>query len=226
MKRYSVKEIFYTLQGEGVNAGVPAVFVRFAGCNLWTGKDETRVIDADRNSAECPKWCDTDFRGGEKLTAEGIFARIQTEVPNTNLLPLVVFTGGEPLLQIDRELMDLMTEFLPSTRFALETNGAVQEKDGGLIRFHHICVSPKIDSGQIVIRQGTELKVVYPAYNPLDYSELAPGFKHLYVSPEAETPSVGLSKLTPRNHTQAAKFCMRNPRWRLSIQSHKVIGIP
>lgn len=225
---YRVKEVFATIQGEGRNAGTAAVFVRFAGCNLWNGQHEDRARDAERNEAKCPNWCDTDFVGGDTNSAEELAARVSAaaELAGMGTPPLIVFTGGEPLLQLDVALL----ERFPDSQLAIETNGTV-EPTGELIDvvelLDWICVSPKVEPDRIRLRHGNEIKVVFPAYDPLAYESLAAGFAHWYVSPLA-TPLArpGLSLLDQDAMQAAAEFVRRHPRWRLSVQAHKLVGIP
>jgi len=209
---YSIKEMFYTLQGEGNHAGRPAVFCRFAGCNLWTGRE------SDRATAVC-KFCDTDFvgtdgEGGGKFgTATELARRIDSLWPATRQHnKYVVFTGGEPLLQLDAALIDAMH----STGFeiAIETNGTLPVPPG----VDWICVSPKMGS-ELVVKKGSELKVVVPqegqdldAYAALD-------FEHHFLQ-----PMDGPDK--QRNTELAIALCKADPRWKLSIQTHKLLQIP
>jgi 7-carboxy-7-deazaguanine synthase (Cx14CxxC type) len=209
---YSVKEIFYTLQGEGMQAGRPAVFCRFAGCNLWTGRE------ADRATAVC-KFCDTDFvgtdgeRGGKFATGDELAQVIDSLWPSTHAASkYVVFTGGEPLLQLDAALIDSMHR--AGFEIAIETNGTIAVPEG----VDWICVSPKMGS-ELVVKKGSELKVVIPqdgqdlsAYEQLD-------FEHFFVQ-----PMDGPDKL--RNTQLAIETCKRNPKWKLSIQTHKLLQIP
>lgn len=196
---YTVKEIFYTLQGEGAQAGRPAVFCRFAGCNLWSG------LERDRASAVC-KFCDTEFVGGEKFkTAAQLARRIAGEADCS----LVVLTGGEPLLQVDAALVDaLHTE---GRHVAIETNGTIEAPVG----LDWICVSPKAGT-ELKQRHGNELKVVYPQPG-LDMEALYHmDFDHRFVQPMAGE----------EGSTEAAiRFCKDNPTWRLSVQVHKMIGL-
>jgi 7-carboxy-7-deazaguanine synthase (Cx14CxxC type) len=209
---YSVKEIFYTLQGEGMHAGRPAVFCRFAGCNLWTGRE------ADRATAVC-KFCDTDFvgtdgeRGGKFTSSDELARMIDSLWPSAyTASKYVVFTGGEPLLQLDAALIDSMHR--AGFEIAIETNGTIEVPAG----VDWICVSPKMGS-ELVVKKGSELKVVIPqegqdlaAYEQLD-------FEHFFVQ-----PMDGPDKL--RNTRLAIETCKRNPKWKLSIQTHKLLQIP
>lgn len=221
---YRVKEIFYTVQGEGYHAGTAAVFVRFTGCNMWTGRAEHRERDAARNGAECPKWCDTDFADGDPLDLGELLQACMDTLQLPNALPLVVLTGGEPLLQVDRALVEGLRFAFPFATIAVETNGSMEPKPG--VQLDWICVSPKQAPERIQLVAGDEFKVVYPAYNPGDYIDIAMGFDHLFVSAEAETTEVGKSLIVKDNLSRAAQFCMENPMWRLTLQSHKIIGVP
>jgi len=225
---YAVKEVFYTLQGEGWNAGTAAVFVRFAGCNLWSGRDKDRERDAARNGAECPRWCDTDFVDGTRCSTDDVVSMVGALVDKHDALPLIVLTGGEPLLQVDQPLVDALHAAFPRAMLAVETNGTIDAKVP-LQSAHGIewvCVSPKVPAARLRIRSGSELKVVVPAYSPTDYAEVADGFDHLYVSAEAQTLEVGRSVIVADNLTRAAVWCMEHPEWRLTLQSHKIIGVP
>ena len=207
---YAVKEIFYTLQGEGANAGRSAVFCRFAGCNLWTG------LERDREIAVC-KFCDTDFvgtdgtRGGKYVTAAELAAVVASEWPATSKgKRLVVCTGGEPLLQLDDALIAAL--HAEGFEIAVETNGTIAAPAG----IDWICVSPKAGAA-LVQTSGQELKVVVP--QPLDFDFLsALDFEHRFVQ-----PMDGPSRL--ENTQLAIDWCLQNPQWRLSVQTHKVIGI-
>jgi 7-carboxy-7-deazaguanine synthase len=209
---YTVKEIFYTLQGEGNHTGRPAVFCRFAGCNLWSGRE------IDRANAIC-QFCDTDFvgtdgeRGGKYRDAQDL-ARIINHLwpeayPENKY---VVFTGGEPLMQLDAELIQAMHE--QGFIIAIETNGTLPVPEG----VDWVCVSPKMGS-ELVVLKGDELKVVIPqvgqdmsGYERLD-------FKHFFVQAMDGPQRVD-------NLRKAVEFCKQHPRWKLSLQTHKVLRIP
>ena len=208
---YSIKEIFYTLQGEGAHAGRPAVFCRFSGCNLWTGREQ------DRASAVC-QFCDTDFvgtdgeRGGKFTTAQALAQEIDSLWPAGAGHKYVVFTGGEPLLQLDAPLIGAM--HARGFTIAIETNGTLPVPAG----VDWICVSPKMGS-QLVVSKGNEIKVVIPqkeqdlaAYEGLD-------FENFFVQP-MDGP------LAAFNTTLAIETCKRNPKWKLSLQTHKLLNIP
>lgn len=203
---YSVKEIFKTLQGEGYHTGRVAVFCRFAGCNLWTGREE------DRADAKC-KWCDTDFVGGEKFeTAEGLAEAIQKCWGDDVRFRYVVFTGGEPLLQLDDALIEAVLNKL--FKIGVETNGTLSAPR----RIQWLCVSPKAGT-EIKQRQADELKVVYPQEG-LD-PEQARGM--IWASRWTIQPMDG-----PRlkeNMEACVQYCMEHPDWRLSLQTHKILGI-
>ena len=209
---YAVKEIFYTLQGEGAQTGRAAVFCRFAGCNLWSGREE------DRAAAVC-QFCDTDFvgaegpDGGRFADAEELAARIDAAwtAVSSGGKKFVVCTGGEPLLQLDRPLIDA----LHARRFevAVETNGTIAAPDG----IDWLCVSPKAGA-ELVQRTGDELKLVYPQAGapPESYAGLA--FRHFFLQP-MDGP------LRQENTEQALRYCLEHPAWRLSLQTHKFVGI-
>ncbi|MGL4189175.1 MAG: 7-carboxy-7-deazaguanine synthase [Sphaerotilus sulfidivorans] len=211
---YAVKEIFYTLQGEGAQAGRAAVFCRFAGCNLWSGRE------SDRASAVCT-FCDTDFVGtdgqnGGKFAsadtlADAVAARWPGGVAGAAGRPYVVCTGGEPLLQLD----DALVEAFHARGFevAVETNGT-QPAPAGL---DWICVSPKADA-PLLLTAGDELKLVYPQplARPERFASLA--FDHFFLQP--------MDGPDRRDHTRAATdYCMAHPQWRLGVQMHKIVGI-
>lgn len=230
---YSIKEVFYTLQGEGYHAGTPAVFVRFSGCNLWSGKAEHRARDAARHGAECPKWCDTDFADGDRMDSARVAALALAEVQQKGVdtpddVPLVVLTGGEPLLQVDRSMVIALRFAFRNAVLAVETNGTVLPKVPVGVRdgLDWICVSPKLPADRLKLATGDELKVVVPAYNPAEYINVAAGFDHLYVSAEAHTYDIGRSVVVGDNLKRAAAWCMENPDWKLTLQSHKIIGVP
>jgi len=211
---YSVKEIFYTLQGEGVNTGRPAVFCRFAGCNLWSGRE------ADRATATC-KFCDTDFLGtdgfggGRFASAAELAEAVAKTWPLTgdlNVTPLVVCTGGEPLLQLDEPLIKAFHDF--GIEVAIETNGTHPAPKG----IDWICVSPKAGS-ELVLRNGNELKLVFPQQGaePELFEQLS--FAHFLLQPMDGPERI-------RNTELAVRYCLEHPRWRLSLQTHKILGIP
>lgn len=211
---YSVKEIYYTLQGEGSNTGRASVFCRFAGCNLWTGREP------DRAGAIC-KFCDTDFVGtnglggarfhSAELLAEAVRATWQ-EATSIGGLPLVVCTGGEPLLQLDEELVKALHNV--GFQIAVETNGTLLPPNG----IDWLCVSPKAGSN-LALRSGHELKLVFPQEGgePAHYENL--DFQHFFLQP-MDGPE------RERNTQLAIQYCLNNPQWRLSLQTHKLIGIP
>lgn len=210
---YAVKEIFYTLQGEGAQAGRAAVFCRFAGCNLWSGREEDRV------AAVC-KFCDTDFvgtngpGGGKFDSAEALaeaVARAWT-ARNGGGRRLVVCTGGEPLLQLDAAAIDAL--HARGFEIAVETNGTVAAP----AEIDWVCVSPKADM-PLAQRSGSELKLVFPQVEncPEQFEGLA--FEHFFLQP-MDGPNVAA------NTEQAVRYCMEHPKWRLSLQTHKLLGIP
>ncbi len=208
---YAVKELFKTLQGEGAQAGRAAVFCRFAGCNLWSGREE------DRAEAVCT-FCDTDFvgtdgEGGGKFTdADVLAAAIAGAWDGSRDNRYVVFTGGEPLLQLDAALIAAV--HAQGFEIAVETNGTLEPPPG----IDWICVSPKADAPLALIA-GNELKLVYPQPEP-DIAALARlQFDHFWVQP-MDGPD------RAANTAAAVAFCLHNPKWRLSLQTHKFIGIP
>lgn len=209
---YSVKEIFYTLQGEGTHAGRPAVFCRFAGCNLWTGRE------VDRANAVC-KFCDTDFvgtdgdLGGKYPDGESLAGVIDSLWPSSyGASKFVVFTGGEPLLQLDDALIGSM--HARGFEIAIETNGTIAVP----ACIDWVCVSPKVGS-ELAVTKGNELKVVIPQLNQsiADYESLE--FDHFYLQP-MDGPDA------ERNTRLAIELCKKNPKWKLSLQTHKLLQIP
>lgn len=207
---YSVKECFYTLQGEGAQAGRAAVFLRFAGCNLWNG------LEGDRKTAICD-FCDTDFIGtngigGGKFENAPSLAEHASKIWQGGNDKLIVCTGGEPLLQLDDELIDEL--HAKSFSIAIETNGTIKAND----KIDWICVSPKADS-KIIQTSGNELKLVFPqAKNqPKQFEHL--DFQHFFVQPKWDTNY-------EENLLNAIEFCRKNSKWRLSLQTHKLINIP
>ena len=217
---YQVKEIVYTLQGEGGNAGRPAVFCRFAGCNLWTGREQ------DRDKAVC-RFCDTDFvgtdgtLGGRFGSAEALATRIAYLWPaHDRAHRLVVLTGGEPLLQVDEALIAAL--HAEDFEIAVETNGSIAAPAG----LDWICVSPKAGAPWVQ-RSGHELKLVWPQ-DGLDLDALeAADFQQHYLQPMDDAARLGMPG-APRNahNIQACiALCMERPAWRLSLQTHKITGI-
>lgn len=207
---YAVKEIFYTLQGEGLRAGRPAVFCRFAGCNLWSGRE------ADRDTAIC-RFCDTDFvgtdgtLGGRFADAQALAALIAAQWPADQGHRYVVLTGGEPLLQVDEALTDALHAH--GFEVAVETNGSLPAPPG----IDWICVSPKAGA-PLVQRRGHELKLVYPqaGLDPVELQTL--DFEHFLLQP--------MDNANQRANTRACiAYCQAQPRWRLSVQTHKVLDI-
>jgi 7-carboxy-7-deazaguanine synthase len=208
---YAVKEIFYTLQGEGRNAGRPAVFCRFAGCNLWSGRE------SDRASAIC-RFCDTDFvgtngaGGGRFSTAIDLADAIASYWPTESVQRrFAVLTGGEPLLQIDSALIEALHR--GGFEIAVETNGTLLPPDG----IDWLCVSPKAGAS-LVLTRGNELKLVYPqaGAEPERFEDM--DFDHFLIQ-----PMDGVAR--EANTAAALAYCLTNPRWQLSLQTHKLLGI-
>ena len=207
---YSAKEIYYTLQGEGAQTGRAAVFLRFAGCNLWTG------LERDRSAAVC-QFCDTNFvgvdgpGGGKFESAEMLASAVAKKWPGGGR-PYVVCTGGEPLLQLDAATIAALHD--KGFEIGIETNGTQLPPAG----IDWICVSPKAGA-DLVLRRGNELKLIYPqeGAEPEKYADLP--FSHFFLQP---------MDCSDRDaHTQAAiRYCRSHPQWRLSLQTHKLIGIP
>lgn len=208
---YAVKEIFYTLQGEGHHSGRPAVFCRFAGCNLWTGREQ------DRASAVC-QFCDTDFvgigpDGGRFENAELLAAAVRERWPAhaARARPYVVCTGGEPLLQLDEAAIDAL--HAAGFEVAVETNGT-QQAPGGL---DWICMSPKARA-DVVLRRGDELKLVYPQEGAMPERYEGLDFTHFFLQP-MDGPNVA------DNTARALEYCLTHPQWHLSLQTHKLLDI-
>ena len=207
---YSVKEIFYTLQGEGANAGTPAVFLRFAGCNLWSGREEHRA------EAVC-RFCDTEFvgtdgpGGGTFETAEQLAEAVSQQWPGNGARRFVVCTGGEPLLQLDPPLVKAL--HARRFRIAIETNGTLAPPAG----IDWICMSPKAEA-PLALKRGDELKLIHPqaGAEPERYEGM--DFTHFFLQP-MDGPQLA------ENTRLAVEYCKHHPRWRLSLQTHKLIGI-
>jgi len=207
---YAVKEIFLTLQGEGAHAGRAAVFCRFAGCNLWSGREQ------DRAGATC-KFCDTDFvgtdgtLGARYASADDLADAVASQWAGEHGYRYVVLTGGEPLLQVDADLIDAL--HARGFSIGLETNGTIEPPDG----VDWICVSPKAGA-ELLIRRGDELKLVYPQAGamPAAFADLA--FERFSLQP-MDGPDVAA------NTERAVNYCIRHPQWRLSLQTHKTLGI-
>ena len=208
---YSVKEIFYTLQGEGANAGRPAVFCRFSGCNLWSG------LVSDRASAKCT-FCDTDFvgvngpGGGKFASAKDLVIAVSRLWPSDQPInKFVVCTGGEPLLQLDQTLVDAFHQ--SDFEVAVETNGTCIPPNG----IDWVCVSPK-GKADVVLDHGDELKLVFPQVDvhPEKFETL--DFRHFFLQPMDGAEHKANTK-------EAISYCLAHPQWRLSLQTHKVLGI-
>jgi 7-carboxy-7-deazaguanine synthase len=215
---YTVKEIYYTLQGEGAHTGRPAVFLRFSGCNLWSGREQHRV------DAIC-KFCDTQFvgtdgpGGGKFETAEALAKAVKTTWPGSNdalattSIPYVVCTGGEPLLQLDTTAIDALHD--AGFEVAVETNGTIESPAG----IDWTCVSPKANA-ELNQREGSELKLVFPqtedAAQPEKFCDLP--FENFYLQPLDDSN-------LEENTRRAIAYCLEHPQWKLSLQTHKMIGI-
>lgn len=210
---YLIKEIFYSIQGEGVHSGRPAVFCRFAGCNLWSGRE------VDREKAVC-KFCDTDFagcdgaEGGNYSTAEELIEKIEQLWPEKDLKDsrkFIVCTGGEPLLQLDERLLSVL--HARNWYVAVETNGSLLPPAG----IDWVCVSPKAGA-ELLLRSGQELKLIFPqpGANPERYENL--DFQHFFLQP-LDSPEI------EKNTRLALDYVLSHPRWRLSLQVHKILGI-
>ena len=208
---YAIKEIFYTLQGEGANAGRAAIFCRFTGCNLWSGREK------DRDRAIC-KFCDTDFvgtdgtMGGQYKTAQALVEAMRGLWPdNQKKNKFVVLTGGEPLLQVDSSLIKQLHEY--DFEVAVETNGTIPLPSG----IDWVCVSPK-QGAKLRVTKGNEIKIVYPqiGLRLVEFENMS--FDHFFLQPMDNVDRVGNTNL-------CVNACLENPKWRLSVQTHKEIGI-
>lgn len=207
-RHYKIKELYYTLQGEAFYTGRAAVFVRFTGCNLWSG------LEKDRKDAVC-QFCDTDFIGvdgpnGGRYNAEELCSIIKDQWPSKDQI-FVVLTGGEPLLQLDQGLVDTMHSH--GFYIAIETNGSKLAPDN----IDWICVSPKADA-EVILTEGDELKLVYPQSNCRPEQFVDFNFKHFFLQPKDDLDQ-------EENIRKTISYCLQYPKWRLSIQSHKVLGI-
>lgn len=206
---YSVKEIYYTIQGEGYHSGRSAVFCRFSGCNLWSGREE------DRSNAIC-QFCDTNFWGtdgidGGKYKLEDLVSKIMDLFPDETMNPFVVFTGGEPALQLDQKLVDALHH--EGITIAIETNGTKPLPEN----IDWICVSPKANT-EIVVTSGHELKIVVPQKGIDPEEFIIMDFEHYYLQPMESSD-------WDDNVIYAVNYCKSNPFWKLSVQTHKYLGI-
>lgn len=234
MRTYAVKETFRTIQGEGYHTGTPALFVRFAGCNLWSGREQDRERDAVASEAECPRFCDTDFVGGERMTAEEIGAVVAEAG-----LRLVVLSGGEPLLQVDDALLAELHRVAPQATIAIETNGTVWPKfryrpaahallDAGqmadrdlyeVVYWLWITLSPKRSRSETKIDSASEIKLVVPAYKAADWADFPAD--HYFLQPQA------LQDRRDVDNEQSVANILSHfgGKWRLSLQTHKILGV-
>lgn len=238
---YRVKDVFRTIQGEGFWSGTPAVFVRLVGCNMWSGYEDDRERDARRNTEGedphgCPMWCDTDFtkEGSTQMGADQLADRVMAEA-DTDGLPLIVCTGGEPLLQMDAALCRALHDRFPNVTLTVETNGTKSLADTfGTAAYERpttpdwVCCSPKIPDDQLQIDRCDEVKLVVPDFVPTDYPGLAQRCRvratpsglqrHLYVQPEA-------GDRFDYACTLAKEIVRRRDKWRISTQAHKTVEI-
>lgn len=247
---YAIKDIFYTIQGEGANAGRPAVFIRMAGCNLWSGRPQ----DRDKGAGACAQWCDTDFFKGEKLEVQDIYNRVRHLWP-TKSDPLVVITGGEPMLQLHKDslLLTLLNE--EDIEISMETNGTIDST--AYEEIEHVCLSPKRGTtiAKSALLNAQELKVVLPGVNPVMSSD--PGWREdellalaskanagwLFVQPQdpmvnpmtvgsthlhlLQTENVALKDTVYDRHVkECVEFVKKHPEWRISMQTHKYMNVP
>jgi 7-carboxy-7-deazaguanine synthase len=237
VKTYTVKEVFRTVQGEGHHAGTAALFVRFAGCNMWSGDDEDRIRDAVRNEAECPRWCDTDFRAHDAMrwTSEELGSVVKDRVRG---VPLIVLSGGEPLLQVDAALLDCLHNAAPHATISIETNGTVSPRfdyggdylapDGNvdialassLRPWLWLTMSPKRARASTRLTYAHEIKLVVPAYNPDEWADFP--VLHRFVQPLAH----GTQRDERSEHRAAMWVAHGDGKWRLSLQTHKMVGVP
>ena len=205
---FRVKEIFRTIQGEGALTGTPAIFVRFAGCNLWSGHETRRDVDARRHAVACPLFCDTDFRGGTMMEQDAI---VDMACALSRGDDLIVLTGGEPTLQVTPELVDALARHFACV--AMETNGT-HAVDA--LKLDWVTVSPKEPVDRVTVRRGDEIKVVFPYYDPAAYEAIRSGFRYAFVMP---------ADASAQHATHALQFCLDHPGWRLACQMHKQPGI-
>ena len=213
MKTYAVKELYYTLQGEGAQTGRAAVFLRFTGCNLWTGRDQ----DRGKGAGGCSAWCDTDFvgtdgPGGGRYAADDLATAVARTWAGAGGDRLVVCTGGEPLLQLDAPLIAALHE--RGFAIAIETNGT-QPIPAGI---DWVCVSPKAGA-PLVVDRGDELKLVYPQPGVPPASVEHLGFRHFFLQP-LDGPDAAA------NTRACLDYCLAHPQWRISLQTHKLLRIP
>ncbi|PAV25041.1 7-carboxy-7-deazaguanine synthase [Tamilnaduibacter salinus] len=216
---YRIKEAFYTLQGEGAQAGRAAVFCRFSKCNLWNGRESGRA------TAVCT-FCDTDFvgtdgqNGGQFETAADLAAHVALLWPHDTGRPYVVCTGGEPLLQLDEPLIAALHQ--RGFEVGVETNGTLPAPDG----IDWLCVSPKA-TAPVVIEQCDELKLVYPQIDAMPERFESIRARHFFLSPMASpvAPTEGPDRLKTANTRKATEYCLAHPQWRLTLQMHKIVGI-
>ena len=214
---YSIKEAFYSLQGEGAHTGRPALFCRFTGCNLWSGKERHRA------TAQC-QFCDTDFvgtdgqNGGQFETPDALVRHLDTLWPTDAGHKYLIFTGGEPALQIDDALIAALK--IAHYTIAIETNGTLPLPEG----IDWICVSPKT-SAPLVVNRGSELKLIYPQSHlpPAQFETLA--FDHFYLQPMDQSALPHGQRRVDDAQRQTIEYCLQNPQWRLSLQTHKMLGI-
>ena len=230
-KLYAVKAVWKTLQGEGAWAGRPAVFVRLVGCNLWTGYDRDRDRDANRTGADCPQWCDTDFtkEHAVRLSAEALANRVLSA---SDGIRFCVLTGGEPLLQVDATLVGALHD--AGFEIAVETNGTVAlgdactDTDGTLVPPDWIVCSPKLPEDRLNLEWCDELKLVVPDYQPEAYARFAERVRphivggrerrYLWLQPEDGPRLADATQL-------AVETALAHPAWRVSVQTHKILGI-
>lgn len=205
---YSVKEIFYTIQGEGAHSGRAAVFCRFAGCNGWSGRTE----DRDKGPFPCSKWCDTDFVNGKRMSEDQLVDSILSLFVKQEFR-FLVFTGGEPALQLTNSLLDRLLPHIP--QIAIETNGSLQLPERVFTGNCWITLSPKTE--KVVQDKVNELKLVYPTIAPETFDHVSAYWRFLQ-------PLDDRNKV--RNTDEAVAYVKKNPKWRLSLQTHKYIGIP
>lgn len=211
---YTVKEIFYTLQGEGMNAGRAAVFLRFAGCNLWSGREADRA----KGRGGCSEWCDTDFvgtdgDGGGRFDGAATLAdAVARHWPACDVAPFVVCTGGEPLLQLDIDLIHALHD--RGFYVAVETNGTLPVPVG----VDWVCVSPKAGA-DVVVTRGDELKLVHPQFCVDPAAFVGMDFAHFILQPMDRGGR-------EQNTAAVVRYCLDHPRWRVGLQTHKMLGIP
>lgn len=212
---YRVKEVFRTIQGEGYHVGKVATFVRFTACNMWSGREADRYRDSKRNGAECPLWCDTDFVGGEAYELDAL---VEAVVRESDGATHVVLSGGEPLLQVDSDLLHALHD--AGLFVQIETNGTAELKGDGA-PMPWITMSPKVSRERTVLPWAHELKLIYPAYSPMEWATFDATYRFLQ-------PLADGDRIVPAHVQGVIDYCRARPDqgWRVGLQTHKILRIP